>query len=139
MNVTWSALGVLPPEAVDIRTEVFVREQGFTEEFDRQEMECYHALLLEDGKAIGTARMFWEADDCMHIGRVALRKAARSGGRGSFLLNACCDKARELGAKRVILGAQCRVAHFYEFNGFHTYGDIFFDEYCEHIMMERTL
>ena len=49
------------------------------------------------------------------------------------------DKARELGADKIVLSAQCRVRGFYEKCGYTAYGDIYLDEYCEHIRMEKNL
>ena len=139
MEYIWSALGCLPEAAKQIRTEVFIQEQGFADEFDDLDACSYHVLQRQDGTDIGTARIFWESDRrTMHIGRVAVLKAAR-GGRGSMLLSACERKAKQLGAQRVILGAQCRARKFYEQNGFRAFGACFDDQGCPHQMMEKML
>lgn len=140
MECNWSAFGCLPERAKQIRTEVFVREQGFQEEFDDMDVCSYHALLQCDGREIGTARMFFEDDpNTMHIGRVAVLKPERGGGSGSMLLSACEQKAKQLGARRVVLGAQCRAMKFYERNGFRAFGECFDDQGCPHRMMEKLL
>ena len=140
MEYIWSAPGHLPEAAKRIRTEVFVREQGFAEEFDDMDLCSYHVLLRQNEKDIGTARMFWEEDrQTIHIGRVALLKTVRGCGLGSKLLSACEYKAKQLGAQRVILGAQCRAMKFYGENGFQAFGECFDDQGCPHQMMEKTI
>ena len=139
MTWIWSEFGTLPEEARRIRFEVFTQEQGFHNEFDDIDNKSYHLLLWKDNQVIGTARLFYEQDDTIHIGRVAVEKQYRSGGSGSMILTACCEKAHELHAKRVILGAQCRAMKFYEKNGFQPFGTIFDDEGCPHQMMEKIV
>ena len=47
----------LPKDAKYIREEVFMKEQGFQDEFDEIDYHCLH-LVIEDDKAIGCARMY---------------------------------------------------------------------------------
>ena len=140
MEWIWSDFGCLPEAARRIRETVFMQEQGFCEEFDELDACSWHVLLYQDGEALGTARLFSEqGTDNMHIGRVAVLKPARGGGSGSVLLQACCEKAVQLGAKKAVLGAQCRAIPFYEKNGFQPFGDIYDEEGCPHQMMEKKL
>lgn len=140
MECIWSGYGACPQEARAIRETVFVQEQGFCSEFDEMDAQSYHVLLCRDGRAIGTARLFAEPEPgSMHIGRVAVLREERGGGSGSAILTACCDKARALGARRVVLGAQCRAMAFYEKNGFQPFGGEYNDEGCPHHMMEKKL
>lgn len=140
MDWIWSNFGCMPEEVHRIRETVFVQEQGFCEEFDDIDTACWHLLMVQDGKALGTARLFWEdKSDCMHIGRVAVLKPARGGGNGSAILQECCEKAVQFGAKHVVLGAQCRAVPFYQKNGFQPFGDIYDEEGCPHQMMEKKL
>ena len=140
MDWIWSDFGYLPEEAHRIRETVFMQEQGFCDEFDDIDTQSWHVLLYQDGRAVGTARLFSEnGTHGMHMGRVAVYKSARGGGSGSVLLQACCEKAAQLGAKKVILGAQCRAIPFYEKNGFQPFGDIYDEEGCPHQMMEKKL
>lgn len=139
MECIWSGFGCLPDAAKYIREEVFIREQGFQNELDDIDQRSYHVLLRHDGKDIGTARIFSDdGNQTIHIGRVAVLKQER-GGKGKLLLDACRQKARELGAKRLILGAQCRVIKFYEQNGFHAFGERYDEEGCPHQMMEKLV
>ena len=52
--------GELPSEAKNIREEVFMREQGFSEEleFDDIDQTAWHIVLTSRGKPVGTGRLF---------------------------------------------------------------------------------
>ena len=43
------------------------------------------------------------------------------------------------GGKTVEVSAQVRVSEFYKNLGYNAIGDIYFDEYCEHIRMVKEL
>lgn len=139
-QLTWSAFGQLPEAAREIRTEVFVEEQGFAEEFDALDGASWHILLALDGVPVGTARIFWEsAPSVMRLGRLALRKPARGGGYGRMVLEACREAARQKGASRMVLDAQKRAKEFYEACGFTAAGDAFLEEGYPHYRMEAML
>ena len=130
----------LRQEEIDIRTTVFVDEQGFNEEFDTIDSDCIHAIIYVDGKAAGCARMFKdENSNGYHIGRVAILKEYRKLHLGSEIMNAMIEKAKALGGDTAIVSAQCRVQGFYESLGFEASGDIYLDEHCPHIHMEKKL
>ena len=60
----------LPEDAVRIRKEVFMDEQGFCNEFDEIDKTALHAVLYEDDKAAATGRMYYEEEihNCYVIG-----------------------------------------------------------------------
>ena len=58
---------------IDIRTAVFIDEQGFKNEFDEVDKNCSHIVLYDNNKPMATARYF-KKDDIFHIGRVAIVK-----------------------------------------------------------------
>ncbi len=130
----------LHKDAINIRQKVFVEEQKFVNEFDDKDDVSFHFVIYKNGTAAGTARMFTEdGGESFHIGRVAVLPEYRKDGFGSKLVKAALKKASELGAKKVVLSAQCRVQHFYESLGFSASGEIYYDEYCPHVHMEKTL
>ncbi len=130
----------LPNEAKRIRTAVFVNEQGFRDEFDETDRNSLHAVLFIDGNAAGTARMFTEdGGKSYHIGRMAVLKEYRKSGLGSEIMQFLCQKAKALGAKKCALSAQCRAKAFYRKLGFIESGDVYLDENCPHIYMEKEL
>jgi predicted GNAT family N-acyltransferase len=44
----------LPQEAKNIRIEVFMKEQGFENEFDDIDTISHHIVVFDEGKPIGT-------------------------------------------------------------------------------------
>ena len=131
----------LPDEARRIREEVFVREQGFCEEFDDIDARAVHAVLFFRGKAAGTCRFFAEdgQDKTARIGRFALRRPCRGRGLGLALLEAVLAEAGARGAVRAVLDAQVQARGFYERAGFSAFGAPFDEEGCPHIAMQRRL
>lgn len=61
----------LPQEAKEIRIEVFMKEQGFENEFDDIDDISHHIVVFDNQKPIGTCRFFKE-NDHYTIGRVAV-------------------------------------------------------------------
>lgn len=139
-QIVWSDWGMLPLAAQQIRTKVFIQEQGFVEEFDEYDEQSWHALLYLEEMPVGTARLFWDnAPETMRLGRLAFLPEARMGGWGRRLLQCCCEKAARKGAQRVVLDAQVRVQGFYAACGFCSVGQPFDEEGCPHILMEYRL
>lgn len=130
----------LPKEAKEIRQKVFIEEQGFADEFDETDKTALHLILYADGTAAGTARLFTEdGGTSYHLGRIAVLKEYRGRHLGAEIVKAMCKKAITLGAEKCCLSAQCRVKDFYKTLGFKEIGDIYYDEYCPHIFMEKSL
>lgn len=121
-----------------IRDTVFVEEQGFKIEFDDIDEFATHIVMYLDNKPVGCCR-FFEDKDCWHIGRISVLKPYRGNGFGEKIVIEAEKTAKQVGAKSISLSAQVRVSHFYEKLGYKKYGDIYFDEYCEHIVMIKNL
>lgn len=128
----------LPAEAKNIREEVFVREQGFTEEFDEIDAKAVHILLFFGQKAVGTCRFFQSGGSWL-IGRVAVLRAFRGKGCGKMLLLAAEQEIRNNGATSCSLHAQCRAMDFYTRCGYSPCGKPFDEEGCPHILMQKFL
>lgn len=128
----------LPPAARAIRKAVFVREQGFVQEFDERDGKAKHVLLLFCGEPAGTCR-FWPEGQEAHIGRVAVVRALRGRGAGARLLAAAETAAKEAGAKSCVLCAQVRAAGFYGRCGYAACSEVFDEEGCPHVRMRKLL
>ena len=126
------------PFAKKIRQEVFVSEQGFVNEFDNIDSEAYHIVAFVDGEQAAAARLF-EEDRGWHIGRVAVLKKFRGTGLGAQIMKKAEEFARENKISKISLSAQKRVQGFYEKLGYKAQGDIYYDEFCPHIMMTKEL
>ena len=103
----------IPEEAKTIREAVFIKEQGFKDEFDEIDDVAKHVLLFEGYIPVGTCRFFFsEERNCYVIGRIAVRKEFRGRRYGEKVLQGAEKAVRDLGGKVVELSAQCRVADF---------------------------
>lgn len=129
----------LPEEAKAIRTEVFVDEQGFTEEFDRADHTAIHLVGFIDDKAVATSRIIKINDTDYMIGRIAVLKANRKGGLGARIVYAAEDIIREHGGNNAFIHAQMQAVPFYERIGYTLTGETDVEEGCPHAMMSKKL
>jgi len=121
-----------------IRYAVFVIEQKIPAELEWDEMDaqCLHAVAYdENGISLGTGRLLPDG----HVGRMAVKKNARSLGVGGSLLNALVELARVRGDKRVMLNAQASAEAFYAAHGFARDGAEFMEAGIAHISMAKDL
>lgn len=128
----------LNDDAKYIREEVFMKEQGFKDEFDEQDKDSYHLVLYKGNEAVGTARTFLQNDTYI-IGRVAVIQSMRKHHLGKKIINELESKIQELGGKTIALSAQSRVQGFYASLGYVAIGDEYMDEHCPHIKMIKQL
>lgn len=124
-----------------IREEVFLKEQGFSTEFDDIDDFCWHLLMTDGDKgAVAVARMFNGDEVGEYIfGRVAVRKDCRGKKYGNLIMEALENKVKELHGTKISLDAQCHAQKFYEKLGYKAHGQIHYDEHCPHIAMTKTL
>ncbi len=139
MTYEYKFYSTLPDEAKLIRTEVFVEEQGFKNEFDGSDNICLHIVLFENGMPAAAGRIFPPENGICVIGRIAVRKDFRGNKLGAEIVRLLEEKAREMCAERTSLSAQCRVMKFYEKLGYKASGEVYNDEFCPHIYMEKNL
>lgn len=137
MNTIWYAPGEDYPLSREIREEVFVKEQEYPIEleFDEADENCWHLVLTDNEKAIATARLLKLSEGVFKPGRIAVLKAYRGKNIGAELLTLIIEKAKEMGAKELHIGAQTYAVGFYEKFGFKTTGEEYMDEHIPHIDM----
>lgn len=128
----------LNDDIIKIRTEVFIVEQGFKDEFDEIDKTCSHIVLYDNKKPVATCRYFNESET-FHIGRVAIIKEYRGKHLGNKIMQIAKNEIKSEGGQIVEVSAQARVSEFYKKLGYNKVGDIYFDEYCEHIRMVKVL
>lgn len=128
-------------DAYKIRREVFIEEQKFTIDKDEIDERAYHVVIYDEDIPIATGRCFSKEDknDEYIIGRVAVLKKYRGLKIGREVILLLEGKIKELNGKSVELSAQVRAKNFYEKIGYVEYGEVYFDEYCEHIKMKKIL
>jgi len=129
----WRTLGA---DAAAIRHEVFVLEQNVpvAMELDEMDARSLHAVAYDAlGSALGTARLLPDG----HIGRMAVRRAARSAGIGSRLLQTLMHSAQARGDRTVRLNAQRQAEGFYARHGYVREGAEFLDAGIPHVAMRH--
>ncbi|MEG1381751.1 MAG: GNAT family N-acetyltransferase [Ruthenibacterium sp.] len=129
-------------DAYALRKAVFVDEQGFSAEGDKDaaDEDAWH-IVGYDAKGVPqcTARIFCESEDAYHAGRIVVNKNLRGCGIGKKMMAEVAAKAKDCGAKTLRLGAQYDKAGFYEACGFVRYGETYLDENYPHVHMQKTL
>ena len=131
----------LPEDAKKIRTDVFVIEQGFKEEFDEQDNNAIHIVIYYQNVPIGTSRVIYsDKHHCYCIGRFAIVKEYRSKQFGKKLMEITEDLIiNKLGHILVGVSSQERVADFYEKLGYQKTEERYLDQDCPHIWMVKHL
>lgn len=125
--------------AFAIRRAVFVEEQGFAaeSEFDEIDAAALHVLVTEGGRPAATARLYQQGGE-WHIGRVAVMGEFRGKGIGSLAMRMLMQKAEDLGASVVHVGAQRRAEAFYAALGFSACGEEYLEEGVAHVPMKAA-
>ncbi|KAK2952553.1 putative GNAT family N-acetyltransferase [Blattamonas nauphoetae] len=143
LTFQWSEPGSDFSVAKSIRRTVFVDEQKFSceNEFDATDALAYHVVGFSEGQPACCARVFFDGDNKtdLVVGRVAVMMPFRKGGTGRQLMNEVERKGKELGATRLVLGAQKRIKDFYLRLGYQIVGEEYFDEYCAHLHMVKEI
>ena len=121
-----------------IRETVFIEEQKFEIEFDDTDDIATHIVMYLDNHPVGCCRLYKQENE-YHIGRIAVLKLYRGKGYGEKILLNAERVAKEKGADSISLSAQVRASGFYEKLGYKKHGEIYFDEYCEHIAMKKDI
>ena len=130
----------LPLEAVRIRTEVFIDEQGFKEEFDDIDNIALHAVLYYDDIPIAVSRIYYDEERKSYIiGRIAVIKPFRGQGIGRIIMENAERIVRNKKRTRLSLHAQERASEFYRKQGYSETGEKDYDEYCPHVWMTKEL
>ena len=94
----------LPKCALDIRTEVFIHEQGFEYELDERDKLATHFVVFDTQTPIATCRVFFDLElNAYLVGRICVLKAYRGQKIGSLLM----QTAEILFGKRVGKGFVC--------------------------------
>lgn len=125
---------------IQVRTEVFMKEQGFKEEFDELDKTAFHlTLYTPEGELVGCGRFFEENPGIFKLGRIAVFKKFRGQGAGSAIVRRMESLAKALGAQKCVIGAQVQALNFYCTLGYSKYGEPYLDEHVPHIGMCKAL
>jgi len=128
-----------------IRREVFVEEQGVSEDLewdekDRSAGACRHFLLMRNGEAVGTARWYGYDAETAKLQRVAVLQPYRGIGAGKRLILGMEEDARRQGYSFAMLDGQCQAELFYRKLGYAVISDEpFYDAGILHVRMKKPL
>lgn len=139
----WQTLGA---DASQIRTEVFVQEQGvpLAMEWDALDATAVHAVVYNQlNMPLATGRLLVAGPEhgaqVGQIGRMAAKRVLRGTQLGSAVLGALVQQAQARGDRQVILHAQRSAAAFYAKAGFAPHGEPFVEVGIPHIPMAKSL
>lgn len=141
MEVTFEVYTSLIQEIKDIRTMVFVFEQGFNDEFDETDNNAVHILLVVDDVPAGTARIIFNKKHQLYsVTRVAILSQYRHLGLGKELMNYVEQEIiKRYGHVLIGVSAQSRVEEFYTKLGYNATEERYLDESCPHVWMIKQL
>ena len=130
----WSEQGGF---ASEVRTAVFVREQGIPAdvEWDEWDARSLHCVVFDGERPVGTGRLLPDG----HVGRMAVLQDCRRRGVGDRILRALIEAARARGDTRIELSSQSYVVDFYRRHGFVTVGPAYDEVGIAHQKMALDL
>lgn len=138
--MTVEIFDTLPQDAHYIRETVFIKEQGFENEYDEIDKIAKHIVIYDNEKAVATCRVFWcGKENSYHVGRIAVLKEYRGTGLGRMIMTEAENLTKSLGGKTLKLGGQLRAAGFYDKIGYERCGDEYLDEGYPHIPFVKYL
>lgn len=132
-------------QCLAIRREVFIEEQGVSEDLEIDEMDaspdaCDHILIRHEGQPVATGRLRAYQSDTAKLQRIAVRKQVRGTGIGRILMKAIEEQAIVLGFSYALLDSQCQAEDFYKKAGYVTISEeTFLDAGIPHVRMKKRL
>jgi len=128
-------------EAFAVRRQVFVREQGISEDlvFDGHDREALHMVVKDGERIIGSARVQFLAGNQAKLERMAVLKRYRRKGIGKEILLFLDAVWKDKQVQQVIIHAQLEVVPFYKLCGFDEFGSPFREAGIKHIKMRKQL
>ncbi len=107
-------------DAIRIRVDVFIREQGFQPgwEPDEDDKMATHCIAVVDNVIVATARYRETAENEVKIERMVTKKEYRGKEIGSGLVLFMISEIKKLNPTKIWLRSQVRSKEFYQKNGF---------------------
>jgi predicted GNAT family N-acyltransferase len=130
------------PEIVDLRTRVFVDEQGVPPEIEQDDRDAtaVHALSRDAaGRVVATGRLLLGDGGRAGIGRMATDAGVRGSGHGTAVLAELHRQAIRHGVTEIELHAQVSARGFYERAGYAPVGEVYEEAGIAHVTMRRRL
>jgi len=128
-------------DALDVRYDVFVDEQGVPEdlEVDEHEERATHFVAYDDaGEPVAAARLREYDPGVGKVERVAVRESRRGEGFGAAVMDAVEAAAADEFAE-LYLHAQLHVEAFYADRGYERDGEAFTEAGIDHVAMRKPV
>ena len=128
-------------EAFELRRQVFVGEQGISENlvFDGRDSEALQMVVKDRERVIGSARVQFLADNQAKLERMAVLNHYRRKGIGREMLLFLDAVWKNRQVRQVIIHARLEVVPFYKLCGFEEVGLPFREARIKHVKMWRQL
>lgn len=122
-------------DVLEIRQKVFVQEQGFPAETERDafDAQAMHALMFDGETPVATGRLYFDGVR-LFLGRICVLKEYRGQSIGDLMTRLMILRGFDF-AKEIYLHAQPQAQGFYERYGFRAEGEPFLEEGQEHVLM----
>ncbi len=127
--------------AFEVRRQVFVGEQGISEEIelDEHDREALHMVVKGGKTVIGTARVRFPVAGQAKLERMAVLRPFRCRGIGRRIIAFLNEELGNRQIGQVVLHAQYSAVVFYRSCGFEESGLPFYEAGIKHIKMRRQL
>ena len=143
-NITYTYHNKLNDDIRNLRTSIFVEEQGFEEEFDSIDDNSTFVVIYKDGKAIGTGRCYQENSNTFHLGRICITKENRNKRYGAIIVmlleqKIIDDYKDKIGEDEIVfnLSSQSHAKKFYEKLNYVDTKDDYYEQECLHNRMQK--
>lgn len=133
-NLEIKYFNCLTDEIKDLRTKIFIDEQGFKNEFDKYDNTSTFVVVYKENVPLGTGRIYFENNQ-YHLGRICVLKEARIKRIGSIILMALEKNAKK--GFDLIVSAQDQAKDFYLKNNYKFTDKSYYDEHCLHYEMKK--
>lgn len=136
---------IRPPDSLagvlQVRREVFSKEQGIDESLDKDGLDeqAEHILATANGYPVGAARIRYLDTETAKIERVAVLSHLRGLDIGRKIMDKLEERLREKHIKKAVMDAQVSAQGFYEKLGYLTDGPVFEEVGIPHIKMYKIL
>ena len=120
MKLTIGKTAELIEKAQAIRYQVFTIEQRIPRELDLDGLDraSDHALVVDSGKPVATARLVINVDSSSVMARVAVLEAYRGQGVASIVVKALMQHAKQQSVSSIEIHAHSYLRSYYERLGF---------------------
>jgi predicted GNAT family N-acyltransferase len=131
------------PALAEVRTRVFVDEQGVPPEIEQDDADAGAVHVIsraDDGRVVATGRLVLPpGSTTATIGRMAADASVRGGGHGAAVLAELHRQAAARGVAEIELHAQVSARGFYERAGYIAVGSTYLEAGIAHVTMRRVL